>query len=159
MSFMSIPMTLQQAKRDIRWFIRQYWSDQKLAEVYAFNTDGKMSWLDSCGCIRGVTLSETLHSQPCLAEEDHYSLTGAFPGARIAEAAYLRLHFYECDDILRRERVSLVKQRSALAQRRLSAILRAELRRRARSAREFAMPGNARPACSILWRPSYEVVR
>ncbi len=117
---------LKQSKQAIRAFIRAHWSDEKLCAVFAFNLDGKMSYSDSCGCIRGVTLADTLHTEhelhiyhrPGTPREQlmHYSEAGNLPGAWAAEFAYGRLGPYE------------------LAQRRLSAILRAEMRRRERLA-------------------------
>lgn len=119
--------TLQDAKILIRRFIQMHWSDQKLAEVYAFNRDGKMRYDDACGCIRGVTLSDTLHTEedkPC-CPSDHYVDTVHMEGAREAERGYLRLHrFTWAPD---------QPEFEGLAQRRLSAILRAEMRRRERA--------------------------
>lgn len=127
-------MTLREAKQAIRSFIRAFWDDQKLHEVYAFNADGKMEHDDPCGCIRGVTLAETLHTldftgmcpygNGCL----HYSQCCSGT-AMYAEHGHLRIGYrtdadfnYEDED----------RDSDLLRQRRMSAILRAELRRRAR---------------------------
>ncbi len=121
--------TLKQSKQAIRAFIRMHWSDQKLTEVYAFNRDGKMHWNDYCGCLLGVTLSQILHTRqsicPDWAPGSHYTRAKlSLPRAATLEEAYWYLgdgcyiRGNVCDD--------------ALAQRRLSAILRAEMRRRER---------------------------
>lgn len=102
------------AKRAIRVFIRAHWPDQKLAEVYAFNRDGKMSYLDSCCCILGVTLADTLHNSAGKGR--------LLANSELVEYSYLVLTF--------RRFPSNVEKSNALAQRRLSAILRAEMRRR-----------------------------
>ncbi len=119
--------TLKQSKQAIRAFVRAHWSDQKLTEVYAFNRDGKMHWNDYCGCLLGVSLAETLHTRqskcPDLILGMHYiSVKKSLRNAAMVEAAYWHLwdgsyiRGFLCWD--------------ALAQRRLSAILRAEMRRR-----------------------------
>ncbi len=111
---------LKQAKQAIRAFIRMHWSDQKLAEVYAFNRDGKMCYSSGCRCLLGVTASERLHGNadcPYILGQQgrhHYYVAKRLPLAEAAEGAYLYLGFY------------------GNQQARLSAILRAEMRRRAR---------------------------
>src|SRR6266568_3714019 len=123
---------LRANKQAIRAFIRAHWNDQKLTEVYAFNRDGKMSALDGCSCIRGVTFSDTLHqldfTRPIASTHDpfHYSKTTALSGATQAEYAYIHL----AGVLSSRDPSSI----PALRQRRLSAILRAEMRRRDRMA-------------------------
>jgi len=117
-------MTLRKAKGYIRAWISP-WSDQKLAEVYAFNADGKMDIWESCNCIRGVVLCDQLHigsAGECGIA--HYSQSAKIPGAIEAEFSYLELG-----------RIRIGHHSGwgkALAQRRLSAILRAEMRLRSR---------------------------
>lgn len=46
------------------------WTDQKLAEVLAFNQDGKMDANRTCCCLIGVHTSDNLHEKRCY--RDHY---------------------------------------------------------------------------------------
>ncbi len=123
---------LRTSKQAIRNFIRAHWSDEKLCAVYAFNRDGKMTPFDGCCCLRGVTLSAILHTgnhsgrnhDAHYARQHHYNETRLLPGALDAELAYTYLsrHLFPLYPELILD----------LAQRRLSAILRAEMRRRER---------------------------
>jgi hypothetical protein len=120
---------LRKAKHDIRAFIQAHWSDEKLAEVYVFNQDGKMDLHNACSCVLGVTLAATLHHKQCgpLLSDMHYSVAKFLPGAREAEMGYAKI------------RSCCVEGRTAdewpgIAQRRLSAIFRSEMRRRRRVA-------------------------
>lgn len=127
---MSLQQTIQNARRAIRPFIQTF-SDQRLAEVYAFNADGKMKWTDPCGCIIGVAGASYLHNgqQDCPDHHRHYlpvkfgadyhqdasiEELDALPLPKTAEWGYLNLGSY------------------SVARLRLSAILRAEMRRRSR---------------------------
>lgn len=115
-------ITLRDYKHAIRTFIREHWSDQKLHEVYAFNRDGKLDAGNPCGCILGVSLSERLHQDRCSA--GHYmEAHNKLSGASFAEQAYMSLSW-----------VGVTGELSgvSLRGRRLSAILRAEMRLRAR---------------------------
>lgn len=47
------------------------WSDQKIAEVFAFNQDGKMDALSACNCLIGVASSVLLH-QKYECHDSHY---------------------------------------------------------------------------------------
>jgi hypothetical protein len=133
---------LQKSKRIVREWVRAYFSDEKLACVAAFNEDEKMSFRDSCGCLMGVTFSQRLHSRCHSAykcDGEHYwqarkldlsqtkPLARPFLSWRIGktESAYIFLGFspkfdncFGHDDLRRR---------------RLSALLRAEMRRRERT--------------------------
>lgn len=132
---MNFQNELHNSKQIVRDWVRQNFSDERLAAVVAFNADGKMSFRNPCGCLMGVTHSEQLHvGQGC--NREHYWLArkqdlaqtrrfaALFPISRIgkAERAYNFLgfsaSFNNCfgDDQLRR--------------RRFSALLRAEMRRR-----------------------------
>ena len=134
---MNFPRELRKSKQIIREWVRAKFSDQKLASVVAFNADGGMSFRNPCGCLMGVTYSERLHvGHDC--NREHYWIArrqdlaqtrrfaALFPQSRIgkAEKAYNFLgfsaKFTSCfgDDELRR--------------RRFSALLRAEMHRRAR---------------------------
>lgn len=77
------------------------WSDQKIAEVYAFAQDGKLGYTNPCCCIIGVGSSGNLHTEfnsvacrnslgGCL----HYKFEReANPLAATAESAMLTLGF------------------------------------------------------------------
>jgi hypothetical protein len=134
---MNLQRELRNSKQVVREWVRANFDDQRLASVAAFNADGKMSFRNACGCLMGVTFSDPLHvGQDC--DRKHYwlarrqdlaqsrPLAALFPSSRLgkAEKAYNFLGFSNAfsscfgDDDLRR--------------RRFSAILRAEMRRRAR---------------------------
>ncbi len=134
---MNFQKELRNSKQIVREWVRSHFTDQKLASVAAFNSDGKMSFRNPCGCLMGVTLSDRLHTgHDC--DRKHYWLArrqdlaqtrrfaALFPSSRIgkAEKAYNFLGFSAAfgncfgDDELRR--------------RRFSALLRAEMRRRER---------------------------
>lgn len=138
---MNFQKELRKSKHVIREWVRAHFDDEKLASVAAFNADGKMSFRNPCGCLMGVTHSVRLHTgDNC--DREHYwrarkqdlaqtrPLAALFPSSRVgkAEKAYNFLGFsatfHNCfgDDDVRR--------------RRLAALLRAEMRRRARL-REF----------------------
>lgn len=114
-------MTLREAKQAIRAYI-QTKPEQRVAEVYAFNQDGKMDADNGCTCLLGTMSAAKLHVRLILAtcpELDcgmHYLREREVDGARWAENGYICLSSYP--DIRRR---------------RFSAILRAELRLRARA--------------------------
>lgn len=134
---MNFQRELRKSKQIVREWVRANFSDQKLASVAAFNSDGKMTFRNPCGCLMGVTYSRHLHTgHDC--DREHYWLArrqdlaqtrrfaALFPSSRIgkAEKAYNFLgfstRFDSCfgDDNIRR--------------RRFSALLRAEMRRRDR---------------------------
>lgn len=120
-------MTLREAKQAVRAYIRT-WSTQRVAEVYAFNQDGKMSFVDTCGCIRGVAGSVVLHNQyQCGTSSKHYFAENG-EIAYAAERGYLELSYGACDLL-----------NPGLARVRLSVILRAELRLRARAESQKAV--------------------
>lgn len=132
---MNFQIELRKSKQILRTWVRENFSDEKLASVAAFNQDGKMSFRNPCGCLMGVTYSETLHlGAGC--NREHYWLArkedlaqtrrfaALFPSFRMGktERAYNFLgynaSFGNClgDDQIRR--------------RRFAALLRAEIRRR-----------------------------
>lgn len=119
-------MTLKEAKAVIRAFIRANWNDQKLHDVYAFNRDGRMHFTSVCSCIIGVTGASTLHD---VCTSAHYHSVKLFtPGAWQAEVGYRVLHHSRFDG------VSIEGSwHPKLAQVRLSAMIRAEMRRRDRA--------------------------
>jgi hypothetical protein len=129
---------IRNAKQVIRAWVGANFSDEKLAGVSAFNADGKMSFRNPCSCLLGVTYSDRLHTCQDDCSREHYQLAwrqdmaqrgrfaSLFSSSRMgnAEKAYIFLglsnKFDNCfgDDDLRR--------------RRLSALLRAEMRCRDR---------------------------
>ena len=116
---------LQRHKHIIRKFIDNNFTDEALAKVYAFNADGKMHYASTCSCLLGVAVSAILHeSQSCKEEPlDHYYLAKeALPFAIEAEAAYGDL-----------DNATLNLGPEIVRQRRLSAILRGQMRLRERA--------------------------
>ena len=129
---------LSQAKQEIRNFIRTYWSDQKLAEVYAFNADGKMRYHSTCCCFLGVTQSEVLHQTcPLGMEPIHYLFVKEnYAGAKRAEGAYAMLGWPSSWLISGDRDDVLGFGYETIRRRRLSPILRAEMRLRSRLFKE-----------------------
>ena len=134
---MNYQAELRKSKQLVREWVRANFSDQKLASVVAFNADGKMTFRNPCGCLMGVTYSDRLHlGHDC--DREHYWLArrqdlaqtrrfaALFPTSRVGkvEKGYNFLGFSPAftncfgDDQVRR--------------RRFSALLRAEMHRRAR---------------------------
>ena len=126
---------LKWAKQGIREWIGEF-SDQRLAEVYAFNADGKMRYNDGCACLMGVTLAQRLHvcmANSCCPESDfglctHYGAASHMYGASFAETAYYALGHGDYRGCKPKPYMN-----KHLRQRRLSPILRAEMRRRDRT--------------------------
>ena len=128
---------LRSAKQIVRAWVRTHFSDYKLASVVAFNADGRMSFQNPCGCLMGVTFSEPLHVGEQTCNHEHYwkarrqdlaqtrRFAALFPRSRMgkAEKAYNFLGFSH--------RLSGCFGDDDLRQRRFSALLRAEMRRRA----------------------------
>ncbi len=133
-------MTLRECKQAIRSFIRQHWDDQRLASVYAFNRDGKMDDFSCCACLIGCTLAKSLHVESC--SKGHYIEAHELPGSTEAEQGYMGLAWV-CTDV---SRWSDSEYGDALQQRRLSAILRGELRRRDRVRRDLKWAYAEQPA-------------
>src|ERR1041385_9011185 len=116
-------MTLRESKQLIRRWISERFSDERLAEVYAFNQDGRMRFLDPCGCLLGVTGSHALHQSNGKCDQQHYRDLYTEKLAINVGYAYNLLGYFNalggfCGDDLRRIR--------------LGAILRAQMRIRAR---------------------------
>lgn len=125
---------LRKDKQDIREFIQQQFTDEKLASVYAFNRDGKMEFYNTCSCLMGVTLSDHLHHKKCPDSIDrngfkgHYRKAQILPLANAAEIAYGQLGYPLGSSYKNEDKLDLGLRRRL----RLSAILRAEMRRRDR---------------------------
>jgi len=78
----------------VKRFVASRWNDEKIAHVYAFNEDGKMSFVNPCACLIGVDSSQVLHkwSWGCLLRrENHYHIARRNLIALEAERAYLAL--------------------------------------------------------------------
>lgn len=118
---------LQQSRRHIRAFLHTL-SWQKIADMYAFNQDGRADFYDYCGCLLGMASSDRLHTDdefcwrgdrglPC-----HYlRIRSNNPLAVPAEEAYSHLGYKASGN-----------GSQCLRAMRLHYILKAELRRRAR---------------------------
>src|ERR1043166_4483094 len=68
-------MTLRESKQLIRRWISERFSDERLAQVYAFNQDGKMRFQSACDCLLGVTGSSSPHAAEDCPDDDgpaHY---------------------------------------------------------------------------------------
>ncbi len=125
-------MTLRECKQAIRSFVRQHWDDQRLHDVYAFNRDGRMDEMNTCSCLIGCTLADVLHDSHRKCNERHYlKAKYELPTAFEAEQAYMSLGWMSTHPIVAYGKESPVRQR------RLSAILRGELRRRDRVRRDL----------------------
>ena len=114
------PQELRSHKQAIRSFIREHWSDQKLAEVTAFCADGKMQMWDSRKCLLAATYFDAL---PGI--KGHYQKMRTFPNADCVEEAYRHLGFPGW----------WFFGKQPLRDRRLLPILKAEARRRDKIAR------------------------
>lgn len=77
---------LGEQREVVKDFVRDRWSDEKVAQVLAFNQDGKMDALNSCCCLRGAHTSRALHVG-CYGK--HY--WGGDMADVLAELAYIRL--------------------------------------------------------------------
>jgi len=109
---------LKEVKIDIRNWIARF-SDQRLSEVYAFNADGQMEFAHPCRCLLGVTLGAP--HQDCAG--GHYDIALELPAAVAAEDAYDLLGFIGVQ-------VDSEAEANDVRRRRLSPILRGEMRRR-----------------------------
>ena len=144
---------LRSSKQIIRQWVGANFSDQKLADVMAFNADGKMTFRNPCGCLMGVTYSEPLHIGGRCDREHYWAarkrdlsqtrrFAALFPTSRIgkAEKAYNFLGFSP--------RFGTCFGDDQLRSRRFGAILRAEMHRRMKTK---ASPGPvARVRASVL---------
>jgi hypothetical protein len=116
-------MTLRESKQLIRRWISERFSDERLAQVYAFNQDGRMRYCSPCCCLRGVTEAERLHDFDAACDRQHYIRLNTVEGVE-AELAY---------NVLGNVAAHRRNFGDGLRQRRLSAILRAQMRLRARA--------------------------
>ena|ERR1041385_1253049 len=132
-------MTLRESKQLIRRWISELsplrgleenamrFSDERLAEVYAFNQDGKMRFLDPCSCLLGVTSSGQLHQDDNTCSHLHYlRMRDLDNDGQAVENAYNALGYVSLPENDRRPSDEWRRIR-------LSAILRAQMRIRARS--------------------------
>jgi hypothetical protein len=71
----------------IRLFVKQ-WPDQKLHDVYAFCSDGRMNYYDTCTCLLAVFGAEALHDA---CDQDHYNPIARIRAMQEVEDAYCRL--------------------------------------------------------------------
>lgn len=122
-------MTFKQATQAVRTYIRANLTDRRLAEVYAFNQDGKMAFADPCGCLMGVTLAEQLHTgKTTVCTGKHYEKARMLD---TGQGLYILRSFGSAEwgyNILNN------KLGVEASTRKMSAVLRAEIRRRDRIA-------------------------
>ncbi len=122
-------MKMKKYKNSIRNWIRTKFSDQKLAEVYAWNRDGHMIFHDRCACILGVTDSATLHhaldkyGKPTPCKGEHYIKLHRQDDALDVEIAYQMMGWINFEP--QTKGLENTRRRNIM-----SAILRAEMRRR-----------------------------
>ncbi len=115
---------MRDGKRIIRTFVDLNWDDAKLAEVYAFNMDGHMRYQNPCSCILGVTLCKVLHTERGSNHvREHYFPARDLPLGDVVESGYLRIS---------------PERNDAITARRLSAILRGQMRIRDRKVKAVA---------------------
>jgi hypothetical protein len=138
---------LTTAKAAIRPWLHLF-TDQRLAEVYAFNQDGHMRYNDPCACLCGVFSAKSLHArigaQRCPEARDgfvdfpHYELARRHHEAGCAEAGYYALGvthgFVLIPNSYASTATPFTPHSDALRRVRLSPMLRAEMRRRERLA-------------------------
>lgn len=86
---------LRSAKRIILKFCREHWTEQHVAEVFAFADDNQMFALSICSCLLGVTGSNRLHQERNCRDFDddthHYTKAKELPGGPEAESAFCHL--------------------------------------------------------------------
>ncbi len=119
-------MTTSERKKIIRDFIRAQWDDDKLAEVEKFCRAGKMSPINSCCCLLGVTLAK-VHDRRCddyykMAVEGgpyltHYGRARVLPGGTEAENAYMSFGLVAADTYLLQVITTEKRRRAAKARR------------------------------------------
>lgn len=119
----------QEQKQILRNFMRDYYTDEKLAEVLAHAQDGKLSYNSCCCFIGAVTADHALRSElphspvPTGSTQlKHYRVAKLLHGARLAESAFLAIG--GVDNIW----LGADKKRRRI----LIPMLRAEMRRRER---------------------------
>lgn len=87
-------------------FVTNYWTDDKVRDVFKFNSEGKMRPSNACSCFIGVSSSEVLHEDR-IANHTHYQEYRNKMGseANWAEHCYMALHHprRSLDTILRAE--------------------------------------------------------
>lgn len=112
---------LKENKRIIRAFMREHYTDERLAMLLAHARDGKLAYF-SCCCFVGIpTADHALRGRTIWGTEEHYVAAKALPGATFAEFAYAALSNAFGEDEANPQRV-----------RRLIPIVKAEMRRRSR---------------------------
>lgn len=116
---------LKKSKQQIRSFIREHYTDQRLVEVLAFAQDGKFEFNSCCCLIGAATADELGHRGVAKNVGQHYELAGLLSGAEQAEYSFCNLGFAGGHSFIGGPIKNLRK-------RRIIPILRAEIRRRER---------------------------
>jgi hypothetical protein len=87
-------MTHKETKNQIRRFMQNYYTDERLSQLLAHAQDGKLAYV-SCCCFIGIpTATHELRGQHYMGdveERSHYDLMAAIPEAQAAERAFLEL--------------------------------------------------------------------
>lgn len=106
-------------------FLREQYSDERLAALLAHAEDGRLSYM-SCCCFLGTANADHALQGYDVFASDHLSLARMLPGGEEAETAYLSLGIPD-DDILGSEETADRLRRAALIP-----LIKAEMTRRDR---------------------------
>lgn len=124
---------LKENKRTLRAFMREHYTDERLAMLLAHAQSGRLSYT-SCCCFIGIpTANHSLQGDDWTevtggnVDTEHIAESRQIPGARYAERAFLMLG--GADSFGERER--FCKEANEQRRRRLIPIVKAEMKRRA----------------------------
>jgi hypothetical protein len=123
-------MELREAKQGVRTFLREHYTDERLAMLLAHAQDGKLSYV-SCCCFVGIVTAN--HALRDITQDmgDHYDEAKKLPGAEKAELAYLELWNSKAYPEANRRSCAVSDE---IRRRTLIPIVKAEIRRRERLA-------------------------
>jgi hypothetical protein len=115
---------LSEGKEILRTFMREHYTDERLAMLLEHAQSGRLRFI-SCCCFIGVaTADHPLVGFSVYLNDTHYIAAQQLSGAYDAETAYRRLG------------AASLEEREAMRRRRIIPIIRAEMRRRDRLARK-----------------------
>jgi len=80
--------TLREHKQVMRSFIREHYTDQRLAEVLAHAQDGKFSYRSCCCLIGAATANHPLREEDDYSDDLHYAKARQLNNAVSAELSY-----------------------------------------------------------------------
>jgi hypothetical protein len=106
-------MRIKEAKTHLRSFMRNHYSDERLAWLLAHARAGKLAY-DSCCCFVGIVtathaLKQHVNIDLCGVQQDHYQQAQFLPGAHLAERAYFHLGSGEGDPCRRRIIIPMIR--------------------------------------------------